>query len=170
MNYTKVLVIKKETFLAAAQFTVLLAVATLAPLLGHQQFLTGPIVNSTLFISTMLLGSSSAILVGLIPSLIALSCGLLPAVLAPMVPFIMMGNTILVLVFGYSRKKNYWLGMVSASFLKFAFLAGTSSLVIDLLLKKEVARNVALMMSWPQLFTALAGGIIAYLFLKSIKR
>lgn len=169
MNYVKSLVLKKE-FITTAQFVSLVALATLAPLTGHQQWLTGPIVNSTLFISAALLGSQAAILVGLIPSLIALSAGLLPAVLAPMVPFIMMGNIILILVFDYLRKRNYWLGMISASFLKFIFLAGTSSLVIDLLLKKEVAQKVALMMNWPQLLTALAGGIIAYLFLKSIRK
>jgi len=87
-----------------------------------------------------------------------------------MVPFIMMGNTILILVFGFFRKKNYWLGVVLASALKFLFLFATSSIVIDLLLKKEVAQKVAAMMSLPQFLTALAGGVIAYLILKSIKK
>lgn len=169
MNYVKSLVAKKE-FIMVAQFVLLVAVATLAPLTGHQQLVTGPIVNATLFISAALLGAQAAILVGLIPSLVALSAGLLPAVLAPMVPFIMMGNTILVLAFNLLRKKNYWLAVVLASFLKFIFLAATSSLVIDLLLKKEVAQKVALMMNWPQLLTALAGGVIAFLFLKSIRK
>ena len=62
------------------------------------------------------------------------------------------------------------MGAISASFLKFIFLAAASSIVIDLLLKKEIAQKVAMMMSWPQFLTALGGGLIAYLFLKSIKR
>jgi len=37
-------------------------------------------------------------------------------------------------------------------------------------LKKEVAVKVATMMSWPQLLTALVGGLLAYLFLKSIRK
>ncbi len=170
MSYAKSLTIKRE-FIIASQFTALVGIATFAPLIGsHQQLITGSIVNATLFIATWLLGPQLAILVGLVPSLIALSVGLLPPVLAPMVPFVMMGNTILILTLDYFRKKNYWVAAVSASFLKFVFLAGTSSLVISLLLKKEVAQSVALMMSWPQLLTALAGAAIAYILLRGLKK
>ena len=169
MEKIKVLAIRKDIFLALAEFAALLGVATLAPMLGNQA-ITGPIVNAVLFLSVVFLGPQGAILVGLMPSLIALSIGTLPVILAPMVPFIITGNVILILVFSYLGKKNYWLGVISASFLKFIFLAATSSVVIDLLLKKEIAQKVAIMMSWPQLLTALAGGLIAYLFLKSIKR
>lgn len=165
----KTLILKKQIVLTLVQFAVLLGIVTIAPLIG-QQAITGPIVNAMLFIAVLVLGTQNAILVGLVPSLIALSFGLLPAVLAPMIPFIMMGNAILILVFGFLKKRNYWLGVISASVLKFLFLFGTSSIVINLLLKKEIASKVAIMMSWPQLFTALAGGVIAYLFLKSIKK
>jgi len=151
------------------QFISLVGVAVIVPLF-HQQAITGPVVNATLFISVTLLGVQNAILVGLIPSLVALSTGLLPPVLAPMIPFIMVGNTILIIVFGYLKEKNFWLGIVTASVLKFLFLFSTSSIVINLLLKKEIATKVATMMSWPQLLTALVGGIIAFMFLKSIKK
>jgi len=60
--------------------------------------------------------------------------------------------------------------MVAASVLKFIFLFTTSSVVINLLLKKEIATKVAEMMSWPQLLTALGGGVIAYIFLNSLKK
>lgn len=162
--------IKKETALNLFCFAALIGTATLAPLLGHSQAITGPIVNATLFVAVVLFGSQGALLVGLVPSLIALSVGLLPPVLAPMVPFIMLGNTILVLVFSYLRQKNYWLGVFFASILKFTFLFATSSLVVNLLSKKELAQKAAAMMSWPQFLTALAGGVLAYLFLKSIKK
>lgn len=170
MNQIKTLVLKKEIAIVLVQFAILLGIATLAPLLGHQQFITGPIVNATLFISAALLGVQAAVLIGLVPSVIALSFGLLPAVLAPMVPFIMISNTILVLAFAYLRERNFWLGVFSASLLKYLFLFATSSIVIDLLLKKEVAQKVAAMMSWPQLVTALLGGVFAYLFLKGLKK
>ena len=151
------------------EFVLLLTVATAAPLF-HNQFITGPIVNATLLVAVALLGMRDGILIGLIPSSIALATGLLPPVLAPMIPFIIVGNAILVVTFGYLRNKNYWLGLVSASILKFAFLFGTSSIVINLLANQKVAANVAVMMSWPQLVTALAGGLIAYGFLRSIKK
>jgi len=165
----KTLSLKKENILALGEFVLLLSLSIFAPYLKFQ-WLTGPIVNAILFVSTILLGSSSAILIGLIPSVVSLSTGLLPIVLAPMIPFIMLGNTILILTFDFLKKKNYWLAIVSSSFLKFFFLFLTSEAVINLLLKKETATKVASMMSWPQFFTALAGGAIAYLFLKSIKK
>ncbi|RLI87812.1 MAG: iron hydrogenase, partial [Candidatus Altiarchaeales archaeon] len=68
------------------------------------------------------------------------------------------------------KERNYWLGVISASVLKFIFLFSTTSIVIDLLLKKEIASKVAIMLGWPQLITALVGGLIAYLFLRGIKR
>ncbi len=163
MNKVKVLAISQEKILVLAQFAILMSVAVAAPLL-QQQAITGVLVNAALFISVMLLGLQGAILIALIPSLIALSIGLLPSILAPMIPFIMAGNVVLILVFNHLKEKSYWLGVVSASILKFLFLFGASSVVINLIVKKEIAVKAAAMMSWPQLFTALAGGLIAYLF------
>lgn len=167
MKITKELIINRtETIKKFAVFSTLLGIAVLLPALIHSQAITGPIVNATLFLATFLFSPHIAILIGLLPSLVALATGLLPAPLAPMIPFIIIGNTILILVFYYLKKKNFWLGVTLASLLKFLFLFSTSSLVIGLLLKKELAKNVALMMNWPQLITALFGGVIAYFVLK----
>jgi hypothetical protein len=165
----KAAAIPREKAWALVKFAVLLGVATLAPLLQFQ-IVTGPLVNAMLFIAVVLLGVRSAILIGLFPSIIALSVGLLPAVLAPMVPFIMVANTILILIFGYLWERNFFGGVVAASIIKFLFLWGTSSIVINLLFKQELAANVAAILSWPQLLTALGGGVLAFIFLKSIKR
>jgi len=164
LNLTRALIYKITLFFS------LIGIATILPALIHYQPITGPLVNATLFISALLLGTEAAIMIGLVPSLIALTSGLLPAVLAPMIPFIMVSNAILVLTFSLFQKKNYWLGIISASLIKFIFLFSTSSIVINLLLKKEVATKVAQIMSWPQLLTALAGGIIAWLILKISKK
>lgn len=169
MDKIKTLAIKKETIFALTQFVLLTGIATLAPLF-KQQLITGSVVNAVLFISTAVLGIQNAILIGLIPSVIALSVGLLPVVLAPMIPFIMIANSILIITFGYLKEKKYWLAVISASFLKFLFLFSTSSIVVNLLLKKEIASSIAIMMSWPQLLTALIGGLLAYLFLKALRK
>jgi hypothetical protein len=136
----------------------------------HSQPITGSLVNAILFIATTFLGIETAIMIGLIPSVIALSFGLLPVILAPMVPFIMISNALLVIIFGLFQKRNYWLAVISASLIKFIFLFSTSSVVIGLLIKKEIAAKVAAMMSWPQLFTALSGGIIAWLIIKAARK
>jgi hypothetical protein len=168
MDNIKVLVINREKITTLSIFLILIGLASIVPLL-HQQMIVGPIVNATLFISTLLLGAEAGIVVGLIPSVIALSAGLLPAMLAPMIPFIMIGNTILILTFDALKNKNYWLGVIISSILKFFFLYSTSSMVVNLLLKKDIAYQVAMMMSWPQLLTAIAGGILAFLFIRIYK-
>ncbi|MCD6452757.1 MAG: iron hydrogenase [Dehalococcoidales bacterium] len=152
-----------------ATLAILLAIAVAAPLIGNQ-FITGPIVNATLIVATVLLGMKYGILVGLVPSTIAMASGLLPPILAPQIPFIMVGNAILVITFGYLRQKNYWLGLVTGSVLKFAFLYGTCKLISNLFVNQQVATNIAQMMSWPQLVTALVGGVLAYGFLRGTKK
>jgi len=168
MNNTKILAINREKIIVLTEFAVLIGVATIAPLLG-QQAISGPIVNATLFISTIFLGVRAGILIGLLPSIIALSAGLLPLALTPMIPFIMIGNVILVLSFDFLKNKNYWLRVITASALKFIFLFSTSSIVINLILKTEIANRVAVIMSWPQFLTAIAGGTIAYFLFRPEK-
>ena len=168
MNQIKSIAIKKGLTSKVAQFAVIVGIATIAPLL-KQQAVTGSLVNAMLFVAVVVLGAKGAILAALTPSLIALSVGLLPVVLAPMIPFIMVGNVILILAFDYLRKKSYWLAAVFASVLKFLFLFSTSSVVIDLLIKKELSSAVAGMMNLPQLFTALGGSLLAFLFLAARK-
>lgn len=158
----------KKVWLQIFQFITLVGIVTVAPLI-KQQMVVGPIVNATLFIAAATLGTAPAIMVGLIPSVISISVGLLPPVLAPIIPFIMISNAIMVSVFTLFKKKNYFLAVLSASVLKYLFLYSTSSIIINLLLKKEIASQVALMTSWPQLVTALIGGILAFGFLKITK-
>jgi len=169
MVSTKTLTWDRAKTITAIQFIALTGVATIAPLF-HQQWVTGPIVNAMFILAVVLLGTQNAILLCLLPSTIALSVGLLPAVLAPVIPFIIISNVILVVAFDKFRGSNYWLGITVGSVLKFVFLWATSSVVVNLLLKKEVAANVVAMMSWPQLVTALLGGVIAYGFLKMLKK
>jgi riboflavin transporter len=140
---------------------ILLLVATLAPL-TRNQFISGTLVNAALIIAVCTGGILSGMIIAIIPSTIALATGLLPAVLSPMIPFIILGNIILVLTFAYLRKSNYWLGAVGGALLKFGFLSLMISTVTNLFLVHSIASNVAYMMSWPQLVTALGGSIVAF--------
>lgn len=171
MYKIKEIAITKERVIALVKFLLMTGLIALVPFFNIQT-VTGPLVNAILFISVVILGINNAVFIGLIPSVISLMSGLLPVVISPVVPFIMISNAILVLVFGYFyfQKGSYWWGVILASIFKFIFLLSTSSLVINLVVKKEIASKISLMMSWPQLFTALAGGLIAYIFLKSIKK
>lgn len=148
----------------AVRFLALLGLAILAPALGVQ-LLTGTLVNATLFVATAQLGVGAALLIGIVPSIVSSVTGLLPAALAPMVPFIILGNALLILSFAGLRKKSYWQGMIAGSILKFALLSVVSTYVIVSLSSAKAASSLSLMMSWPQLYTALSGGILAYLVL-----
>jgi hypothetical protein len=166
-NQSKGLTFKKEAFVT---LVVLLALATAAPIFFKQQLITGTIVNASLILAVSLLGARDGLIVGLIPSSVALATGLLSPVLAPMIPFIIIGNSILVLAFAYLGKLNFWAGAVVGSLLKFAFLYGTSMVVIGLLINKQIAPTVAQMLSWPQLVTAVAGSIAAFAILQGLKK
>jgi hypothetical protein len=166
-SQSNVLTLKKEALLT---LTVLLAAAIAAPIFFKQQLITGTIVNATLILAVALLGARDGLIVGLLPSSVALATGLLSPLLAPMIPFIIMGNAILVLAFAYLSKLNFWAGAIAGSVLKFAFLYGTSTVVIGLLINKQVAPAVSQMLSWLQLVTALAGSIAAFAILKGLKK
>lgn len=169
MIQTKILTIQREMAYSLARFGALLSIVILAPLF-FQQAITGVIVNAALFVSVMVLGVQGAVLIAIIPCLVALSVGLLPLALAPMIPFIITGNIILILCFNYLNKKNYWLGMAIASALKFLFLFSASYIIANLFIGQDVAVKASVMFGLPQLLTALGGGVVAYLFLKSGKK
>jgi len=167
MIKSKTKILEKDRMTIIIKILVAIGILTIVPMFNNQM-ITGPIVNAILFIVTYLFGIKYAMLIGLLPSVVALSVGVLPFILAPMVPFIMLSNAILIVIFDYLKYKNYWLGVGMASVCKFIFLFYTSSVVIDLIVKKQIASKIAIIMGWPQLFTAIAGGIIAYIILKSL--
>jgi len=158
------------------QLSIFVAIAVVAPYFG-QQIITGSIVNALLFISVSLLGIESAFFLCLIPSLISIYTGLLPIALAPMIPFIMTGNALLVLIFykatrlrqGYGEARSFWFGAISAALIKFIFIWCVGMVLANSVLH-GISKTVMLMISWPQLATAIAGAAIAFLFLKTIKK
>lgn len=151
-------------------FVLMLGIVAIVPVFVHIQWLTGPMVNAVLLISAVLIGPMEAVLLGLMPSTVALSAGLLPLPLAPMVPFIMLGNAILVAVFHYIYKKNFFAAIGAAALLKFAFLHFTVVWLMDGMLDGKLFAKLAVMMSWPQFFTAVIGGVIAYGLLRGLKK
>jgi hypothetical protein len=170
MENTKVQTLEKINWRAITWFTTLMVVAIVLPRFIHNQFITGPIVNATLFLGAYYLGNGNAILIGLVPSVAALSAGLLPLSLAPMVPFIMISNAILIVVFNWLRKVNFGSAAIVSSLAKYLFLYITATFMISKLMPATLASKVSLiMMAWPQLVTALTGGLIAFGVIKIVK-
>ena len=154
----------KSVAVKTFKLSIFVALAVVAPYFSNQ-LITGSIVNALLFISVSVMGLESAFLLCLIPSLISIYTGLLPLALAPMIPFIMTGNALMVLIFSKLEKRNFWVSAVSAAFTKFIFIWSVGMILANSVLS-GIAKNITLMISWPQLATAVAGAAIAYLFLK----
>lgn len=168
---TKVIAIPKEKILSAIRYITAIGFLMLAPLIpGHFQPVSGPIVNAILFLSTYFFVLRDCYLLALIPSLIAAVSGLLPAPLIPMIPYIIVSNFILIFIFAKLKTNNYWLAVIVSSLAKFLFLFSISTFFMQLFFKKELPLKIAQMMSWPQLVTAIVGGIIAYLVLLFLNR
>ncbi|HBK35097.1 TPA: hypothetical protein DDZ01_03850 [Candidatus Uhrbacteria bacterium] len=171
MTKTKVLVLtsviaQSKVFI----FTSLLAISVVVPSFLHSQYITGPLVNAILLIAVVLLGPFEAVMIGIIPSTVALSSGLLPLPLAPMVPFIMISNAIFVALFYYIGVKRFAIGVIIGGLVKFAFLSSTVTLLMKSLLSEGLVAKLAIMMGYPQFITALLGGLIAFFFLRGIKK
>ena len=172
MQYLKEKTFQQVNAVSIAQFAGLASVAMFLPYLIPVQIITGPIVNAVLILTLLMFGIRHAVAIAMIPSLMALSGGLLPVVLAPIVPFIMLGNMILILCVDWAynnfkdKAKGYWVGMIVGAGLKFSFLFLSVNIISGLLIKQELAIKVAQMMSWPQLYTAVLGGVIAWGVLK----
>jgi len=177
---TQTTTLTKINIIYLTKFVLLLVIATFAPAIGfHSQWITGPIVNAVLILSVFMVGARGALLIGMLPSTIALSTGLLSVVLAPMIPFIIISNSILILILSLCHPEQskesvaikyskYWLILFFGALLKFIFLFLTSGIVIKLLINIAVAPKVAAMMSWPQFVTAMIGGVIAFIVLKIV--
>ncbi len=161
---TKTIALKKILTTEMAYFAIFFSAVLFAPLIGVQA-ITGPIVNAILFLAVIFIGVRGAVLIALFPSIIALSVGLLPPAIAPMIPFIISGNVILVVVFNHFYK-SFWKGVFLASYLKFLFLSLSSLVVVNFLTNEIIAKQMLVMMSCPQLITALAGGVIAHAVLR----
>ncbi len=145
----------------------------LIPFFVHQQFLTGPIINALLILSLLYLGKSQAFFLALIPSSVALSRGLLPLALAPMVPFIMISNCLYIEAFARlttAKLSNGFVAVFAASLFKTIFLFLISKLLMENILAAPLASKIAVMMSWPQLWTALLGGVLALLIDQGLKK
>ena len=172
----RVKTLNKVKILALVNFLILGGVLSIIPFYIHAQWIAGPMVNALLILTLFVVGAREALILSLVPSLMALSGGLIPAVLAPVIPFIMLSNIIFIylidrfsLMFKNSDR-SYWIGLFVASFSKFIFLYFSVNIISKLLIKQELLANVAQMMSWTQFFTAFSGGMIAFIFLKFIKR
>jgi len=130
------------------------------PLGPNSNFIVGPLVNACLIISAGLVGLFSGTVISVLAPYGAILTGAtLPL---PLAPFVALGNFVLVLAFYIFRKKKV-AGIIAGSIAKFAVIYGSLLYIIPF---SNCCSNKAMALAgaafgWPQLVTALIGGIIA---------
>ena len=169
-----------ETAVMLALLVCLQWVGSFVPDQMTKQLITGTLVNCVLAVTVLMVGLSSGIIVALISPICAFVFGIAPNFIT-VLP-IMVGNScyvaLLCLIIGTSRRFGWRqpVALASAAVVKFGVLyllvvkviCGVAS---NALLGKKLGETVLLappmlkmlptMFAWPQLVTAISGGIIA---------
>lgn len=172
---TKTLSLPLTSSIAILTFIGLSLLSLIFPFsLGHPQWLVGAIVNACLFLSAIFLPKKYFAPLIILPSLGVLGRGIIfgpfTYFLVYFLPFIWFGNLILILFFKklyrtFDSKlshSRFFLAVFCASAVKFLFLMAVANLYFGLNLVPKLFLQV---MGINQLFTALAGGAIAWFIL-----
>jgi hypothetical protein len=165
-----------------------LAIALIVQLLRFPQPITGPAINAVLLLSTMLVGPWEAIFIGCLTPGIAWVFGIIPPVLGPLIPFIILANVLLIVIFyqiyrltlpqqslfptnnsprfRFSPLTIMTAGVGLAALVKFSFLFFITRSFLNYLyqigwIKVAIPAFALLAFQLPQLYSALAGGFLA---------
>jgi riboflavin transporter len=161
--------------------SLLLAIAVISQALGRSypqisQIFVGPTVNAVLILTALICGTGWGVGVAALTPLLAYVTGQLPQAMAPFLPFIIIGNILLVLcsgLIGRNKPHGKLAGIILGAMLKFTFLYFSALKLIhvfNLGIKPPAAQKLVIMMGYPQLATALLGGAAALVLLKLLEK
>jgi hypothetical protein len=144
---------------------ILLALTVIFQSFRAPQLITGTLVNAMLLISAGFVGMWSGVVISLLTPVIAFLFGIMKFPL--MIPFIMVGNAIYVIIFSLFRNKP--IGMVLGAFVKFLWLSASVYFMLPWFGVK-VPALVVQMFSFPQLMTAILGGVLSLAVLAALRK
>lgn len=143
------------------------------------QFLTGSLVNLILITAGLTGGLACGLTVAALSPILAFFLGIGPAI-PHLIPFVILGNLVIVLVYWLVMEKTplgtipaWSVGILAGAVAKTLVLwLGIVKLALPLIpgLKPQQIQMMSAMFSWPQLVTALIGGIVAALLVPVLKR
>lgn len=146
-------------------FQMLRPLLSLPPLASN--FIIGSLVNASLAISSVMVGIWGGLVISVVAPIIAFLQQHIKFVW--LVPIIAGGNAVLVLLYGWWYRKNRWVGIGLAALVKFVVLFALVKMAINtFVVPQAAAAMLSLMFSWPQVVTALIGGVLALPVLKSL--
>lgn len=167
-NSKKIQFMTRTALLLALVITVQLA----GRLLPNSNFIVGPLVNACLLVSTALAGVWSGLFISVVSPFSSLINNHAPvaAALLPFAPFVAAGNAVYVLSYYLLRKKSAAAGVGVGAVLKFGFLYLAINIFLQLFSFPKFAKVLLALFGWPQLITALLGGIIGLAVIKVLKK
>lgn len=146
---------------------------------GLGQYVTGTCVNCVLAVAVLSVGLGSGVAVAVLSPFCAFLLGIGPQLLQ-LIPAIVLGNLAYILclrLLNDNLGKMLWcrgLTVAVSAFVKFLILYASVKLVLIPAMGPSLpvaqAKMLGIMFSWPQLVTALLGGVAAQLVVPAIRR
>lgn len=160
--------------LTAAFLALLIVFQSMSASFG--QMVTGSLVNFVLIAAALLVGWKSGLVIALLSPFFAKLFGIGP--IYPILPVVALGNATLVGVYAFIMSRTFkeiirWIvSVIVAAGLKYAVLTiGVVKLVLPLVSVPEAqATKLAAMFGTTQLFTAICGGVIAFIAVPLIQK
>jgi len=139
--------------------------------ISQPQWLTGTVVNGLLFLTVTKFSRKSVLPVMILPSLGAITNGILfgpqTVFLYYFLPFIWMGNYLLVSIFSLTKNQPYFLRIIFAALAKYLLLVVFAQIYFGF---KVVPQLFLTSMGIIQLVTALSGGVFAFIILQFLQK
>jgi hypothetical protein len=133
----------------------------------YSQLVIGTVVNCMLCLASQKLSKREYLPVVVLPSLGVITYGVLfglqTVFLYYFLPFIWIGNYLLISIFSILKNQNYFTRIILSSFIKFFFLVSFANIYFGL---KIVPKLFITSMGIIQLITALIGGILSYFIIQ----
>lgn len=165
---------KKTRFITYTSVLIALLVALQFFTKSFGQLVTGSCVNLILAVAVFCCGLPSGLTVALISPCCAFLLGIGPAFIQ-LVPFIALGNAVYVLLLNVKKgtkpaDRFLWVAVAAAGKFAVMSLIAAKLVVPALGLPEAKAAVVSAGFTWPQLFTALTGGILAVEIVPMLKK
>ena len=138
----------------------------------HNNFVVGPLVNMCLLVATAFTGVWSGVIIAVVSPFASLINNHAPvaAALLPFAPFVAIGNILFVVSYYFLRKKSQLLSVLIGAVLKFGFLMGAITIFLKIFSFPKFAKVLILLFGWPQLITAVVGGVMALLVIQIMEK
>lgn len=149
----------------------------MVPVMGElDQYIIGSLVNACLIIAAITVGASGGVIISILTPVIALMQGEIAFPI--MVPFVALGNIVIVLCVAFLYKKNRVGAFTAGIIAKFITLYITITYIVIPTITpglegpkaEAVPKLLSFKFSWPQIVTATIGSIIAYSILPLLDR